>query len=124
MTINETWPADMNRAEDRQALSRALAARGIEARASHLGGNIQALEIVLVPDDGREGLSILVTGMDAPCEVGLSGFRTISGRLIDCGQAEPLRPRTLELAAEAVATYWIDREAFIRGFRAGSYDLD
>ena len=119
----EVAALDMGYAEDRAQLRFGLEARGIVAYDSDLGGGLQALEVVLIPDSGREALSILAVSLDTSSEVSLAGFRTQNGRVTDCATAEPLRPETVAQAVAAVEAFWTGRSAFIRDFRAGAYDL-
>ena len=109
--------------DGRRALMDALAAKGIESSDSDTGGGFHAVEVVLVPDDGHQGLSILATAMDSPCEIGLGGMRTTDDGTVDCGSAELLRPPTLGVAVEAFETFLANRTAFTRDFHAGKYDF-
>ena len=114
---------DMNNADDRAALIDALREQRLTAHEDHVGGGIHVVSVALLPDDGAEALSVTASGIDAPCEIGLSGLRTLGGEVIECGSAEFLHPETQEQAVDAFATYWSGREAFISDLRAGKYDL-
>ena len=115
---------NMNSPEDREALCDALARAGVPALQSELGGGMKAVEVVLISDDGLEALSILISSMDSPCEIGLSGFRMDKENLVDCASASTGRLDTLSQAIKSVLTFWNHADAHTQSLRAGFLDLN
>ena len=113
---------DLNNAQSRQALLNALDAKEIEAHETRLDA-FRAVEVALTPDDGTNALSVVAIAMGAPCMIGLYGYRTVDGEKVECEGAEVLRPETLGVAVEAFETYVANRNAFLRDFQAGKYDV-
>ena len=85
---------------------------------------MKAVEVVLIPDDGLGALSILISSMDAPCEIGLSGFRMDDENLIDCASARTERLDTLSHAVKSVLSFWNHGDAHAQDLRAGFLDLN
>lgn len=85
---------------------------------------MKAVEVVLMSDDGLEALSVLISSMDAPCEIGLTGFRMDGENLVDCASAKTERLDTLSQAVKSVLTFWTHRDAHIQDLRAGFLDLN
>ena len=122
--MDEQKLLNMNSPEDREALCDALVRAGVPALQSELGGCTKAVEVVLISDDGLEALSILISSMDSPCEIGLSGFRMDEENLVDCASASTGRLDTLSQAIESVLTFWNHADAHARSPRAGFLDLN
>ena len=80
----------IDKAEDRDYPRTALADLGIDAFDSALGRGLHTVEVFLFTNNGQGALSIMIDSLDAPCELGLTGFRTDSDAVIDCTSTDPI----------------------------------
>lgn len=114
---------DMENAQHRDDLRVALTDAGINTVHSSPVAGIYAFEVVMLPDDGRQALSVLAMNLNSSCQIGLSGYRRVGNTIVECGSTEFVWAESLSLAVDAVNTFLRGHELFIADFQAGRYDF-
>ena len=114
---------DMENAQHRDALNTALVASGINTVYSSPATGIHILEVVVLPDDGRQALSVLAVSLNSSCQIGLSGYRSVGNTMVECGSVELVHAESVSLAVDAVKAFLRGRDLFVADFQAGRYDL-
>ena len=114
---------DMGNAQHRETLSAALVASGIDTVYSSPAVGVHILEAVLLPDNGRQALSVLAVSLDSSCRIGLSGYRSVGNAIVECGSVELVRVEAISLTVDVVDAFLRGRDLFVADFHAGRYDL-